>query len=213
MWRSLLIGCFVLLLSACTANRPAATPEYSSAQTAKLQASWEQHQAKITPIQHWELNGKVAVNSGKTGGTATVIWKQYVNGYDLEFYGILGQGRTRLRSTAQETRLYTAEGPQWVAANAQSLLGEYTGWYLPVDNMFYWVRGLPSPDQPVQSLFITKEGRLQQLQQAGWTITYEEYLQVNGRWLPKRFKLTHPGNSLHPAITVKWLSKSWLIAD
>jgi outer membrane lipoprotein LolB len=208
--RLILIGGFSLLLVACAGigSKPITTPAVPAAE---LEDRWERHQQAVEPITQWKLNGKAAVNSGNEGGTATVIWDQYANRYTLEFYGILGHGRTRLESSAQETRLYTAEGPQLVASDAQGLLGEYTGWYLPVDNMFYWIRGLPSKHLPIQSLSLNAKSQLQQLQQAGWTITYEEYMQVNGIWLPQRLNLKHPGNSLHPMITVKWISKSWVI--
>jgi outer membrane lipoprotein LolB len=204
-FRLFIVTAFALFLTACASTRTATHLPSATA----VETQWQHHQAVIEPIVRWKLNGRAALTSGNEGGTATVVWDQFADGYELEFYGILGQGRTRLTSTTEETRLFTAEGKQWVSPDAQSLLGEYTGWYLPVDNLFYWIRGLPSTNISIQNLALNAQGHLSHLQQAGWTITYEEYMLANGLWLPKRINLKHPGNAQHPALTIKWISKSW----
>lgn len=171
--------------------------------------SYAEQQQDLSQLTTWTLKGKAAVSSGKEGGTANVIWQQYNQGYDLELYGLLGQGRTELISQNGEVRLFT-KGQQWVSTDAQTLLGKYTGWYLPVDSLFYWVRGLPAPGA-IDSLQRNSQGQIHQLQQAGWTITYSDYVQVDGLWLPQRLSLHYPGDEVKPPLNVKWLSKEWII--
>jgi outer membrane lipoprotein LolB len=196
-----------LFLSACAiTGQKSAEPQLP---THELEQHWEQHEAAISAVSDWTLKGKVGVSSGKEGGTANVVWIQHKDSYDIELYGLLGHGRTRLVAKDQEVRLITQEGPERVSADAQSLLGEYTGWYLPVENLHYWVRGIPAPGA-VSSLELNNQGQMAELKQAGWTITYSEYTYAEGLWLPARMTLKYPGSAELPGLTVKWLSKEWV---
>lgn len=208
--KHLLILAISLILFGCASMGPnLSSPAMPNEQ---LKHHWQAHEAAVNPLTHWTLQGKAAVSSGQKGGTANVIWIQQQNGYEIELYGLLGHGRTHLIAKDQEVRLITQEGPEWLAADAQSLLGEYTGWYLPVENLYYWVRGIPAPS-PVMKLKLNNQGRLASLQQAGWTVTYTEYGPFQGIWLPTRITLQYPGDAFQPPLKVKWLSKEWKIGD
>ncbi|MFI4954645.1 MAG: lipoprotein insertase outer membrane protein LolB [Gammaproteobacteria bacterium] len=205
---------FLLLISLCLAACASMGPKPSQEAMLpreQLEQHWEQHEATLSHLSDWTLKGKAAVSSGTKGGTANVIWIQHQEGYDIELYGLLGHGRTHLIAKGQEVRLVTQEGPEWLAADAQSLLGEYTGWYLPVDNLYYWVRGIPAPTT-ITSLKLNNQGQLAELQQAGWTVIYSEYAVFQGLWLPTRITLKYPGDAFQPPLTVKWLSKEWVIS-
>jgi len=195
-----------LFLSACANLSPTGKPE----PTGTVQSRWEDHQETLSSITAWQLDARVAVKAGTEGGTVNLYWNERAkNNYQLELHGALGQGRTKIISTPEKVRLLTPEGPEWIASNAEDLLAEYTGWYLPIDNLYYWVRGLPAPESATTPK-LNSAGRIERLVQDGWTVTYQEYMQVQGIWLPKRFTLEYPGDANHPAVNVKWLNKEWV---
>lgn len=175
----------------------------------KVEQRWDEHQEELKELTSWHLKGRAAVTSGKEGGSVSVVWQQYdKENYQLEFYGILGHGRTEIASVDGRVKLYTREGPILISNDAEAVLYEYTGWYLPVEHLYYWVRGLPAPGA-IESLQLNSEGYLSELKQSDWTIIYGDYALIEELWLPKRLTLKHPGNASHPALTVKWLSKDW----
>lgn len=194
-----------LVLSACAGITP--KPAEPSQPGVTIETRWEEHQQRMQAITRWTLNGRAAVSSGNKGGSVTVNWVQQHHNYHIELYGLLGQGRTELIANGSQVRLINAKG-QWASQDAETLLGKYTGWYLPVDNLYYWVRGIPTP-RAIDSIKLNAEGHLAYLKQDAWIITYHEYMYINGLWLPQRITLKYPGNGVQPALSVKWLSKNW----
>ena len=67
-------------------------------------------------------------------------------------------------------------------------LQERLGFELPLDNLRYWLLGVPDPGSAFD---LTRNGqdRAAQLTQAGWTLTYDKYMAVSGDWLPARMVL------------------------
>src|SRR3546814_20340657 len=51
----------------------------------------------------------------------------------------------------------------------------------------WWVLGLPAPNAPAQ-IELDAQGRLAALTQVGWTLQYQEYQDVGGIALPRRFE-------------------------
>src|SRR5690606_5148367 len=64
--------------------------------------------------------------------------------------------------------------PTLTAESAEDLLEQQIGWRLPVENLLWWVRGLPAPDSPSR-LQLNPDSRLARLAQAGWTVEYSRY--------------------------------------
>ena len=60
---------------------------------------------------------------------------------------------------------------------------------LPLDNLRYWLLGIPDPGAPFD-LTRNPQDRALRLSQAGWTIDYDEYMPSSGDLLPKRLVLS-----------------------
>jgi outer membrane lipoprotein LolB len=73
-------------------------------------------------------------------------------------------------------------------------LAEVLGWHLPVEYLRYWVIGIPAPGRAVIKS-VDARGRLVELEQDGWRVTYPEYLgadNVAGEALPRRLVVSDP---------------------
>jgi outer membrane lipoprotein LolB len=69
-----------------------------------------------------------------------------------------------------------------------SQLQERLGFELPLNNLRYWLLGVPDPGSSFD-LTRNDQDRAAHLTQAGWTLTYDKYMLVSGDWLPARMVL------------------------
>lgn len=152
-------------------------------------AAWRGHRATVEPVDSWTLQGKIGVRAPEESGSGTLTWIQQQRDYDIRISGPLGRGATRLQGDGQGVILDMAGQPTLSAPSAEALLEQQTGWRLPVEHLLWWVRGLPAPDS-ASRLQLDPQSRLARLSQAGWTVEYSRYQEVNGLHLPQRLQLS-----------------------
>ncbi len=90
--------------------------------------------------------------------------------FNLELYGPLGLGATRLVKQNDAVTLETAQGKTYTAGSPEQLLQNVLGWSMPVEGMTYWLLGVPVPHQPFTAQYQGSE--IVVLNQAGWVIHY-----------------------------------------
>lgn len=180
-----LIIIFVSLISGCaTAPSPPA---------ADLDPAWQARQAALMTVTAWQLRGRLAVRAGEQGAHATLNWKRDGERHRLDFTGPLGRGHLRLTRDSQGAELRDAGKRVWRAADAGRLLYRATGWIVPLDDMNYWVLGLPAPG-PAPEQQLDEQGRLKRLAQSGWDIQFLEYARHGDLDLPSRMFITRQDN-------------------
>lgn len=139
-------------------------------------------------LEQWSLKGKLGYRAPDDNGSAWLNWRQDGESWELRLHGPLGAGATRIRGDAQRAVLERAGAEPVVAANAAALSHRIFGWSFPVAQMRAWIRGLPAPDAPVASLERDDAGRLANLEQSGWQLSFEDYAR-HGHWqLPGRIR-------------------------
>ena len=137
-------------------------------------------------LQHWQLSGKIGIRSEQQNQGAYLNWQQCGDAFDIRLSGPLGQGGARLQGTPKQVSLQT--GDQLLHAdNPEQLLQQQLGWSMPVSQLVYWVRGMPSPDQ-AYTITLDASG----FEQSGWQVSYSELQQVDGITIPARATATHP---------------------
>ncbi len=186
------------LLNACAPPRPAEqAPENVVMPVEK--------RVKVTnTVSSWTISGAMAAKNKNKGWTASLNWVQRgINNYQLRLMGPLGSGAVVIDKKGQTVSF--RDGPKtYSSSNAEKLLLEHTGISLPVNNLYYWVRGLPAPGQSSTKKY-DRYNHLTQLQQSGYTVSYERYTSVNGKDLPSKIRLTGHG------LLIKLIIKSWKI--
>ena len=85
-------------------------------------------------------------------------------------------GTTRLTGVPGFIELTLANGETYQSSDPETLVAAATGWNLPIDNLAWWVRGLPAPEGDFRLLF-DEQHQLAILRQDGWEIRYD-------RWQP-----------------------------
>lgn len=182
--RTLLLLMLTLTISACSNLHQRETLEFGGDA-----AAWQAHRTAVTPFDSWTLQGKLGVRAPGESGSGTVFWLQQQDEYDIRLSGPLGRGATRIQGDDRGVTLDIAGQPATSARSAEELLEQQVGWRLPVQHLLWWVRGLPAPDSPSR-LQLNPDSQLARLAQAGWTVEYSRYQEINGVQLPQRLQLS-----------------------
>ena len=154
--------------------------------------SWQAHKQLINPIDAWQINGKLGIRSEQESGSAVLFWLQRQDYFDIRLSGPLGQGSTRLTGRQGAVSLEVANRGTFKASSAEELMQQQLGWSLPVENLLWWVRGLPAPHSKSQ-VRLDSNSLLAKLEQDQWQIEYLSYRTENGLQLPERIKLSGAG--------------------
>ncbi|MDP1602158.1 MAG: lipoprotein insertase outer membrane protein LolB [Legionella sp.] len=150
----------------------------------------------------FELSGAMAARGPKKAWSASVNWVQRGAGsYQIRLFGPLGSGTILIQK--QGSTVTYKDGPKSASSsNGDELLKQQTGVRLPVNNLYYWVRGIPAPGA-VQSAQRDASNHIMVLRQAGFTIQYAGYKNVGNMVLPSNIRLQGNG------VSIKFVIKRW----
>jgi len=190
----LLIRCAVysilLLISSCaTVSKTSTTSTQTTATAPAL--SWQQREQKLTQIAQWQIDGKIAIRTAKDAGSLYVKWNENHRHYTILLTGPLGSPSLQLVGQPNLVVLKTNDGKHFTAKNSTALLMQQTGWNLPIENLYYWIRGLPVPGQAYHGQY-DNQNRLTTLSQAGWQIQFLHYTNAANVELPDKLALSGP---------------------
>lgn len=151
-----------------------------------------EHQRQVQAIGDWQLTGKLGIRTTDDSGSASVKWAQQIANYQINLSGPLGQKSMIITGTPDIVRLEQTGEPAQEAKTAEALIKKSAGWTLPVDQLAYWVRGVPAPKLRISLLQQNETGLIAQLIQGGWSINYSNYRDqtFNGVNLPLPGKIT-----------------------
>ncbi|KTD07409.1 lipoprotein insertase outer membrane protein LolB [Legionella jamestowniensis] len=181
------------------ASETVAETKGNTAETAKIAAT-----SSASAISSWEISGAMAARSKNKGWNASVNWLQRgIGHYQIRLFGPLGSGTVLINKKGGLVTL--RDGPKTASSsNAEELLKKQTGIRLPVNNLYYWVRGLPAPGH-VQSAKRDSANHLLVLKQSGYVIDYGQYTSVGKTVLPSVIRLQGNG------VFIKLVIKRWRI--
>lgn len=150
------------------------------------------------------LSGSIAAKSHQKGWTAMIDWQQSApHAYHITLIGPMGSQAVRIEEQ-HGVVTYQEGAKKLTSSKGDDLLAKQTGIHLPVNNLYYWVRGLPAPGA-VTSAVRDTNGQLRILKQSGYTIEYNEYIRVQEHILPKKIRLDGKD------VVVKLVVKQWSI--
>jgi outer membrane lipoprotein LolB len=171
-------------LAACVTPRPAFQP-----------LEWTQRLGNLQKAEFWQLDGRAAVAIGEQGWQATMDWRQQGESTEVHLAGPLGIGALVLSRTPAGLSLNGAAPNDAVLAQLQQRLG----FDLPLDQLRYWLLGVPDP-RSTFDLVRNDQDRARQLIQAGWSVDYDRYMPIGGDLLPEQMVLNHQGVRVRIAV-------------
>ena len=150
------------------------------------------HAEELSRLRSWSLLGTLAVRpAGGDASRVTVRWRQSPDSYLVRFMGPLGVGLFEVEGSATAVEARFPDGRRTSAASPETLLEQEIGWSVPLQGLRYWIVGAPVPDVAPSKMELDDRGRLARLEQAGWTVVYEQYGAVDGLSLPERIRFSN----------------------
>jgi len=182
MHKTLVILCACLLLISCATEKPAPHLTQQSAQTFLHSA--------------WQAQGMLSYRAGQKGFSAAYVWQNQTNQYTVQVIAPLGTWHAKLLVQPHQTAtLKTSDGKIFHADNPLLLMEENLDWSMPVEDLRYWLGGIPAPNQAF-SLRQTPAHDIAHISQADWSIDYLGYQNFSSLRLPKKIILTHANKTI-----------------
>jgi outer membrane lipoprotein LolB len=173
MRRALLLV-FCSALAACATVRPLPPS-----------AKWEQRVTDLQKAGGWQLDGRAAVAAGTQGWQATLNWRQSGMFAEVHLAGPFGIGALVLKQGPDGLSMNGAPPSDAVLSQVQEKLG----FDLPLENLHYWLLGVPNPAAAFD-VSRNDQDRAKTITQAGWSIVYDRYMPMAGDLLPTRVVLS-----------------------
>ncbi|GHC08095.1 outer-membrane lipoprotein LolB [Thermomonas carbonis] len=125
----------------------------------------------------WAMTGRVALSNGKHGGSGRITWSQSAGKARIELTAPVTRQGWALDVDAEGATLHGVPDGPVRGADAAALLRERTGWDIPVAGLGCWVRGAWANEAAfgAASVGYGEDGRVQLIEQAGWTIDYADW--------------------------------------
>lgn len=164
-------------------------------------SNWQQHTDRVRQLNHWEIKGKIGIRTATDGGSGFLEWRQWNDQYKLRLSGPLGQGTTHIVGSADAATLTSNQG-EFSSSSPEALVYEHTGWDIPIQNLLYWVKGIPADHGSYRSQR-NESGTLARLEQLGWTLSFSRYTLALNHPLPQKIKIEKDD------LTVTLIIKQW----
>ncbi|PWK87542.1 lipoprotein insertase outer membrane protein LolB [Fulvimonas soli] len=185
MKRILCCAAAALLLAGCAA--PAVRMKGDAA---LLDAQRVREQA-LGGVDHWALEGRLAVSNGQDGGSGSLSWTQDGERYAFELRAPVTGKSFRLTGGPGGALLEGVEGGPLRGPDAESLMRRALGWDVPLRELRAWVLGLRADAGPAELSF--GANRLPSLlEQDGWAVEYRAWDEARQPPLPSTVFASRP---------------------
>jgi outer membrane lipoprotein LolB len=167
------------MVSACTTTTQLSQPTVNN---------WQQHTKQLEQLDQWLLEGKLGYRDSKNGGSAWVSWSQQRDRFEMKLNGPFGAGATRIIGSNHFAELQRAGHEDMTAESSTALTELIFGWQWPVEQLQFWIKGIPAPTPLEIHLNHNPDGTLALLKQSSWTLTFSNYKKIGGWILPGKIK-------------------------
>lgn len=185
------------LLAGCAAPAPRPTPPMTDHEP------YAQRAAAVGAWTRWGLTARLGIDDGQDGGSGRLDWRVDGESSTLDFRGALGRGAWRLSIDPEGATLLRADGSEVHANSIAELVIAETGLSLPVAALQWWVRGLPQP-VPEFRWSLDDQGLVQELEQLGWQVHYNRYMDYGTLRMPRRLEATDGVQRVNLAVSRWW---------
>ena len=123
----------------------------------------------------------MAVRNGDDGFTSSFVWQHAVGRDEIDLWGPLGQGHSRLVGEADAVTVYTSKGEVYREQRRRrghaTLVGlQRCRWRA----LTHWIRGEQAPGYPVDGTSSDAAGDLASLDQLSWRLEFSGYRPFDG---------------------------------
>ena len=148
----------------------------------------------VPDVGGFVVKGRLAVRQGDGGFSSSFLWQHALGRDEIELWGPLGQGRSRLVGDESEVTVYTAKGEVFRESDPEAGMRRWLGFSFPLAALTHWIRGERAPGYPTTEQSSDANGDLARLEQLSWRIEFSDYqTRADGRRLPGRIVAIRTG--------------------
>ncbi|NGZ13266.1 lipoprotein localization protein LolB [Vibrio aestuarianus] len=170
---------------------------------------WQSHQQQLQKITQYQVSGKLGYISPQQRQSLNFFWQKQQDSSQLRLSTFLGQTVLNLSITPQGATAETYDDQVLSAVNVDALVYQLTGLEIPIEQLQYWLLGLPNQADSYQLndsntlAFLDKT-----IAATPWHLDYQQYQfqQFADQTipLPSKMKLKQANTSLNIVIS-KWI--------
>lgn len=157
-------------------------------------------------LTEWDMTAKFSVASSDGSESGAVRWITSPTTDRLDILSPTGSVVARLTITPSGASLVTDDG-EHRAANADALVADVLKINLPVSALKYWVRGLDAPNLALQTVSKDSDGRITELAQAGWQLSYSGQIAIESG--ANRYEVPRRLTATQGDLEIRWASTEW----
>ena len=165
-------------------------------------APWPAQRAGLETLDRYALNGRVAVAANGQGFSANLRYAQQASNSQLSLDGPLGIGGLRLELAGEDLEVATSRGEKLDGLEARAELERRLGFELPLNELRWWLLGIPAPGEAAVNA--ADSGEIRDFTQRGWRVVINSRVPGLGFSLPQRLTAEREGARL------KLLVERWL---
>ncbi len=169
--------------------------------------AWQIRANQLGELDQWQLQGRVNARYENESHTPRIRWQQNQDNYTIRLWGTLNAGNTLIEGRPGFVT-FDQGGEVRTASSPESLILEHLGYELPVSQLEYWIKGLPTPDEQHQ-LELGEFNEVLSMQQSGWTMSYEDYRLFGEYSLPRRIQMSRAERN----IRLTFIGLNWIVED
>ncbi|MBL4820261.1 MAG: outer membrane lipoprotein LolB [Gammaproteobacteria bacterium] len=168
---------------------------------------WSVREAELLALDNWQLQGRVNARYQNESHTPRIRWQQNADEYSIRLWGTLNAGATLIKGQPGHVT-FNQGGETRTATSPEILILEQLGYELPVSQLNYWIRGLPTPDEERQ-MELGEFNQVVRLEQSGWSLSYTDYRLFGPYSLPRRIEMSREENN----IRLLFIGLNWTIEE
>jgi outer membrane lipoprotein LolB len=158
-------------------------------------APWPVQRAALEKLERYALAGKVAVAANGQGFSAALRYEQQPRRADLALDGPLGIGGMRIALAENHLGVTNSRGEALDGEAARAEIERRLGFELPLDELRWWLLGLPAPGQSDVDA-APDSGEIRGFVQNGWHVAINTRAPALGFSLPQRLTAERGGARL-----------------
>lgn len=202
MNRKIKIVCLIILLSMLSGCISMRSPV--GAKDFKM-LSATQRQARLAKLNFWRIKGAFSIKQGKKVEIAHYLWNQFgQKNYRIHITSAMDLYSVSMFGRYGSVTLWKDGTHAITSKTAEGVMRKAMGWYLPVSQLYYWIKGMPAPKKEgAYEAKYDKFGHLVMLTQKGWLVKLSAYKPFGGVDVPQVLRLQRPD------ISAKIVIKKW----
>jgi outer membrane lipoprotein LolB len=147
-------------------------------------APWPEQLAALEQLDRYALNGRVAVAANGQGFSASLRYAQQPRRTEFSLDGPLGIGGLRVEVEGERVAIVTSRGEKLDGPEARAELERRLGFALPLEDLRWWLLGIPAPGEA--SVNAEQSGEIREFTQRDWRVSVNSRIAGLGFSLPQR---------------------------